>query len=224
MEPDISTVQPSQRPVRIRAGQAILAGDLTVPEDPRGLVIFAHGTGSSRLSPRNRSVARTLVEAQLATLLLDLLSPEEEAQDVHTGHLRFDVDLLGTRLLTATDWARKERGVGLLRVGYFGASTGAGAALVAAGKRPSAVHAVVSRGGRPDLAGDVLELVRAPTLLIVGERDRAILPANEQALGRLRCPAVLEIIPKATHLFEEPGTLRMVADLATRWFETHLAV
>lgn len=184
-----------------------------------GVVAFAHGSGSGRFSPRNQLVARVLQEAGLATLLLDLLE-EEEADDRAKV---FDIELLAERLQSAADWLAQEPATRTLRLGYFGASTGAGAALVAAARQPAAVGAVVSRGGRPDLAGDYLPLVQAPTLLIVGGNDHGVIELNEQALGLLRCPREIVIVPGATHLFEEPGTLEEVARLAKEWFLGHLA-
>jgi putative phosphoribosyl transferase len=197
--------------------------DLTVPEDPKGIVLFAHGSGSSRHSPRNRYVASVLNEGGLATLLMDLLTPEEERLDARTGHLRFDIGLLADRLAAATDRLADHDEVKNLRVGYFGASTGGGAALVAAAQRPQLIGAVVSRGGRPDLAGAALPHVRAPTLLIVGGHDYPVIEMNREALAELRCEKRLEIVPGATHLFEEPGTLEEVARLARTWFELYLA-
>jgi dienelactone hydrolase len=187
------------------------------------VVLFAHGSGSSRHSPRNRYVAAKLREAGLATLLVDLLTPDEERADLVTGHLRFNIGLLARRLVAATDWLARAPETHGLRVGYFGASTGGGAALVAAAERPEVVDAVVSRGGRPDLASVALPLVRAPTLLIVGERDEQVIGLNEQAMARMRAPVRLEIVPRATHLFEEPGALEQVARLARDWLAQHLA-
>lgn len=195
-----------------------LAGDLRSPPAPRGLVIFAHGSGSSRLSPRNQQVALALGEAGLATLLFDLLT-EEEAQD--RGKV-FDIDLLARRLVQAIDWAHGQPGLAYLPIGLFGASTGAGAALKAAALRPRVVGAVVSRGGRPDLAGDALAYVTAPTLLIVGGRDEPVLTWNRQAQRRLGGPSQLEVIPGATHLFEERGALDEVVQFATAWFGVQL--
>jgi putative phosphoribosyl transferase len=212
-----------ERTVRVRGGDVDLEGDLVVPAGAGGIVLFAHGSGSSRHSPRNRSVARVLQSGGLATLLIDLLTPEEDAIDQRTARLRFDIGLLAGRLVGATDWLAEQPATRDLRIGYFGASTGAGAALVAAAERPKAVHAVVSRGGRPDLAGPALPRVLAPTLLIVGERDRQVIPLNEQALAQLRCVKRLEIVRGATHLFEEPGTLEEAARLAREWFERYLA-
>jgi putative phosphoribosyl transferase len=211
-----------ERAVEVPAGPVELAGNLSVPEEAGGVVLFAHGSGSGRHSPRNRHVARTLEEAGLATLLIDLLTPDEEEADRESGHLRFDVGLLARRLAGATHWLRQNPDTRDLPVGYFGASTGAGAALVAAAERPREVGAVVSRGGRPDLAGDTLPLVEAPTLLIVGSDDETVIRMNEEALGRLRAEKRLEIVPGAGHLFEEPGTLEEVARLAADWFTRHL--
>jgi dienelactone hydrolase len=196
-----------------------LEGLLGVPPDAKGLVIFAHGSGSGRLSPRNNQVAEGLREAGLATLLLDLLRPEEEADRANV----FDIDLLASRLVTATDWALRRPELAGLRIGYFGASTGAGAALVAAGRMRRAIAAVVSRGGRPDLAGEALDLVEAPTLLIVGGADTQVISLNRLAYDRLRGVKEMVIVPGATHLFEEPGTLEQVLDHAKRWFVRFLA-
>jgi putative phosphoribosyl transferase len=211
-----------ERAVRVPAGPVELEGDLSVPGEAGGVVLFAHGSGSGRHSPRNRYVARALGEAGLATLLIDLLTPDEGEADRESGHLRFDVGLLARRLARATDWLRQVPDTRDLPVGYFGASTGSGAALVAAAERPREVGAVVSRGGRPDLAGDALPLVEAPTLLIVGGDDKPVIRMNEEALGRLRAEKRLEIVPGAGHLFEEPGTLEEVARLAAGWFTRHL--
>src|SRR4051794_36135816 len=211
------------RALRVPAGRVWLSGDLTLPGDPSGLVLFAHGSGSSRHSSRNRLVAAELNRAGLATLLFDLLTEREEQEEQFTRHLRFDIGLLADRLGAATDWAAGESPLRALPVGYFGASTGGGAALVAAAGRPDAVRAVVSRGGRPDLAGDALPHVQAPTLLIVGGDDEPVIAMNRDALMQLRCEKRLEIVPGATHLFEEPGTLDEVATLAGRWFQDHLA-
>jgi putative phosphoribosyl transferase len=208
--------------VRIRAGPITLEGDLQVPEGAVGVVLFAHGSGSSRHSSRNRYVARELQVAGLATLLIDLLTPEEEALDQHTAHLRFDIPLLAERLVAATRWLGEDPATRSLMVGYFGASTGAGAALVAAGPAAERVGAVVSRGGRPDLAADELPRVRAPTLFIVGERDVEVLELNRIAMARLTAVTRLEIVPGATHLFEERGTLETVAHLARDWFLRYL--
>jgi predicted phosphoribosyltransferase/dienelactone hydrolase len=208
--------------VSIPAGELTLEGDLTVPRGARGAVLFAHGGGSSRSSPRNLFVAQTLHAAGLATLLMDLLTGAEEAEDTRTGFLRFDIPLLASRLVGATDWTLRHPDTRGLRLGYFGASTGAAAALVAAADRPTAIAAVVSRGGRPDLALPVLSRVRAPTLLIVGGADVPVLEVNRTALEALRTERRLEIVPGATHLFEQPGALEQVAQLARAWFERHL--
>jgi dienelactone hydrolase len=210
------------RLIQIRVGRVALEGNLSLPERAGGVVLFAHGSGSSRHSPRNRHVARMLNRANLATLLVDLLTPEEEALDVRTAHLRFDIGLLTGRLIGATDWLTQHPDTRHLRVGYFGASTGAGAALVAAAERPDVVGAVVSRGGRPDLAGPALERVRAPTLLIVGGYDLQVIQLNRVAFAQLRCEKQLVIVPRATHLFEEPGALDEVARLAREWFERYV--
>ncbi|MGZ4188112.1 MAG: dienelactone hydrolase family protein [Solirubrobacteraceae bacterium] len=217
------TVTERESAVEIPADGVLLEGDLTVPRDTRGVVVFAHGSGSGRFSPRNRAVANVLVRAGLATLLMDLLTAEEEAVEVWTRHLRFDVGLLGRRVIATIDCVAADPTVGALSVGCFGASTGAAAALIAAANRPQRVGAVVSRGGRPDLAGDSLRRVTAPTLLIVGGNDPEVLRLNRQALQLLAGEARLEIIPGATHLFEEPGALEHVAQLARDWFLRHLA-
>jgi putative phosphoribosyl transferase len=211
----------SERAVHVPAGPVGLEGDLTLPPGAIGVVLFAHGSGSSRHSPRNRYVAHLLNEASLGTLLLDLLTTQEEAVDRRTGHLRFDINLLAERLMAATDWLQREPDAGRLPFGYFGASTGAAAALVAAAERPRAVRAVVSRGGRPDLAGPALPRVQAPTLLIVGGEDVQVIELNREALAQLRVEARLVIIPGATHLFEEHGALDQVAAYARAWFERH---
>lgn len=212
-----------ERIVCVAAGMVTVSGNLAVPERAAGVVLFAHGSGSSRLSPRNRSVAQRLQERGLATLLVDLLTEEEEAVDVETAHLRFDIGLLADRLVGATDWLIKQPSTRDLRIGYFGASTGAAAALVAAAQRPESIGAVVSRGGRPDLAGDALARVEAPTLLVVGGDDLSVIELNREAYARLTCEKKLEIVPGATHLFEEPGTLQTVARLAGDWFLRYLA-
>jgi putative phosphoribosyl transferase len=209
--------------VQVTAGSVRLAGDLIVPAQAQGIVLFAHGSGSGRHSPRNQYVANVLHEAGLATLLIDLLTVEEEAVDVQTAHLRFDIDLLAERLVGATDWLTRNPVTANLAIGYFGASTGAGAALVAAAQRPEVAHAVVSRGGRPDLAGPALAEVRAPTLLIVGGNDVPVIGLNRQALAQLGATEKqLVIVPGATHLFEEPGALEEVARLAAEWFTHYL--
>jgi putative phosphoribosyl transferase len=211
------------RTVRVPAGSVTLEGDLDVPPKARGVVLFAHGSGSSRHSPRNRFVAGRLQEWGLATLLIDLLTRGEEAVDDRTARLRFDIGLLAERLVGATDWLGQDPDTRGLKVGYFGASTGGGAALVAAAGRPNVVGAVVSRGGRPDLAGPALPHVRAPTLLIVGGNDEVVIEMNREALMQLRCEKRLEIVPGATHLFEEPGALDEVAKRAGQWLRDHLA-
>ena len=208
--------------VRIHAGQQGLSGSLTIPENAIGLVLFAHGSGSSRYSPRNQFVARTLNDAGLSTLLFDLLTPDEEAMDLRTREHRFNIRLLAERLVHATRWAKQQEETRDLRIGFFGSSTGGGAALVAAAHIPDDVDAVVSRGGRPDLAGDALPKVLAPTLLIVGGNDDVVIELNEMARDRMRCEVKLEIVPGATHLFEEPGALEKVAKLASDWFSLHL--
>lgn len=213
-----------ERPVQIPAGSVSLEGVLSLPEHAQGIVLFAHGSGSSRHSPRNRFVAGVLCQAGLATLLLDLLTAEEEAIDEQTGQHRFDIGLLASRLVNTTDWLTRLPETHRLTIGSFGASTGAGAALVAAAERPDAVGAVVSRGGRPDLAGAALALVHAPTLLIVGGRDRQVLALNQEALAQLKAAKQLEVVPGATHLFEEPGALEMVARLARDWFLRYLTL
>jgi putative phosphoribosyl transferase len=208
--------------VQVQVGSVTLEGDLSVPEGARGLVAFAHGSGSSRLSPRNRRVAAMLRQAGLATLLFDLLTPTEEAVDSVTRELRFDIRLLADRVEAATAWLKEQPGVGDLKLGYFGASTGAAAALVAAAERPEDVAAVVSRGGRPDLAEPYLPRVQAPTLLIVGEWDEPVIEMNRQAMAHLGGTKELVIVPGASHLFEEPGRLEEVARLASGWFTRHL--
>jgi dienelactone hydrolase len=208
--------------VRVAAGGMTLDGTLTVPPEPPGVVLFAHGSGSSRHSPRNRFVAGYLHESGLATLLMDLLTPEEEAIDARTRQIRFDIELLAERLVGAIDWLAGYENTRGLPVGLFGASTGGGAALVAAAVRPDQTAAVVSRGGRPDLAGDALPEVRAPTLLIVGGDDEPVIQLNRRAMARMQAPVTLEIVPGATHLFEEPGTLEPVAELARDWLARHL--
>jgi dienelactone hydrolase len=207
--------------VQIPVGRDVLQADLAVPAAPTGLVVFAHGSGSGRHSPRNQLVARTLQAQGLATLLADLLTLKEEAADQITAHLRFDIDLLGGRLIALVDWVRQQPALRRLPVGLFGASTGAAAALVAAAARPIDIAAVVSRGGRPDLAGPALPQVVAPTLLLVGSRDPEVIRLNESAKAKMRCPVELNIIPGATHLFEEPGTLDQVAARAAEWFTKH---
>ena len=218
--------------VQIPAGSATLDGNLTIVrhgesvrrrmDQTKALVLFVHGSGSSRHSPRNQFVARTLNEAGLATLLFDLLTPEEESVDLYTREHRFDISLLAERLVYATKWAKQQKQTQDLRVGYFGSSTGGGAALVAAAELPEEVGAVVSRGGRPDLAGQALPKVKAPTLLIVGGEDHVVIELNEQARGQMKRECKIEIVPGATHLFEEPGALDKVAKLASDWFVDHI--
>jgi putative phosphoribosyl transferase len=208
--------------VQVAAGPVTLEGNLSLPATARGVVLFAHGSGSGRHSPRNRYVAQVLQDGGLGTLLIDLLTPQEEAIDLQTRHLRFDIGLLTERLVGATDWLRQQPATRDLGIGYFGASTGGAAALVAAAARPDDVKAVVSRGGRPDLAGPALPHVRAPTLLIVGGRDEQVIELNREAFAQLRCEKQLVIVPGATHLFEEPGALEEVARLAREWFQRYL--
>jgi pimeloyl-ACP methyl ester carboxylesterase len=213
-----------ERPVRIFAGTADLEGSLCVPKDATGIVLFAHGSGSSRHSPRNRYVAQVLRQGGLATLLMDLLTAAEEREDARTARLRFDIDLLAQRLAGAIDSLVENPATSHLRIGLFGASTGAAAALVAAAERPEAVGAVVSRGGRPDLALPVLGRVKAPTLLIVGSLDDPVIGMNREALAHLQTEKRMEIVAGATHLFEEEGALDEVARLAREWFRSHLTV
>lgn len=208
--------------LQIPAGEVTLAGDLEIPKNARGLVLFAHGSGSSRQSPRNQAVAEVLRDAGLATLLFDLLTPDEEIEDAYTGHLRFDIGLLSRRLALVTKEIADDPHSRNLGIGYFGASTGGAAALRAAAALGMTIGAVVSRGGRPDLAGEALTYVKAPTLLIVGERDEEVLRLNEGAYEKLQCEKSLAIVPRATHLFQEPGTLGEVARLAAEWFAKHL--
>ncbi|MGH2545033.1 MAG: dienelactone hydrolase family protein, partial [Ardenticatenaceae bacterium] len=200
--------------VHVNAGAVTLEGSLGIPQGATGVVLFAHGSGSSRHSPRNRFVAQILRDGGLATLLVDLLTSEEEAVDIHTRHLRFDIGMLAERLVGATDWLAQQPETEEMKVGYFGSSTGGGAALVAAAQRPEQVGAVVSRGGRPDLAGAALPRVSVPTLLIVGGHDVPVIGMNQQAMAQMQAPVKLEIVPGASHLFEEAGTLEEVAGLA----------
>lgn len=206
----------------VAAGAVVLHGDLGVPAQPRGVVAFAHGSGSSRHSPRNRMVARGLWSSGLATLLIDLLSEEEDREDRRTCRLRFDVQALAERVASAADWLAGEPATRSLPVGLFGASTGAAAALLAQASRPERVRAVVSRGGRPDLAGDGLPRVTAPTLLIVGGRDESVLALNRDAMRSMACARRLEVVAGASHLFEEPGALERVVELSAGWFSGHL--
>jgi putative phosphoribosyl transferase len=212
----------NSRLIYIPVGRAEIQGDLHIPYESTSIVVFAHGSGSSRHSPRNKYVADVLNDAGLATLLIDLLTPDEERIDFQTARLRFDIDLLADRLITVTHWLRSQPATEKLHLGYFGASTGAAAALVAAGREPQFVEAIVSRGGRPDLAGPWLKKVQAPTLLIVGGNDKVVIELNYQAAAELRAEHRLEIIPNAGHLFEEPGALEQVAAHARDWFEEHL--
>lgn len=211
----------SELAVRIPIRDKRLEGDLTLSPESAGLVVFAHGSGSSRHSVRNRYVAHTLQQHGFATLLVDLLTPEEDAIDSLTASLRFDIQMLAERLVTIVDWVRGQPGMSSLPIGLFGASTGGGAALVAAADRPHSIHAVVSRGGRPDLVGHALPRVTAATLLIAGALDPVVLSLNRQAMAQLRGPVAFEIVPGAGHLFEEPGALSEVADLAADWFHTY---
>lgn len=210
------------RLIYIPVGRDDIQGDLHIPENSTAIVVFAHGSGSSRHSPRNMYVADVLNDAGIATLLIDLLTPDEEATDLRTAQLRFDIPLLATRLSTVTDWLRSQSDTEKLHIGYFGASTGAAAALVAAAKHSNIVEAIVSRGGRPDLAGPWLMKVHAPTLLIIGEDDNLVIELNYQAAAELKTEHRIEIISGAGHLFEEPGTLERVAHLAREWFEEYL--
>jgi len=214
----MATSKNTNRFVRIDADRVQLEGELDVPEASRGVVIFAHGSGSGRHSPRNQAVAQSFRHAGLGTLLFDLLTPEEEMRERNTAHLRFDIELLVRRLTQTTEWLRRETS---LPLGFFGASTGGGAALVAAAQLGDAVSAVVSRGGRPDLAGAALSAVTAPTLLLVGALDEPVIAMNRLAYEQLRCKKELHLIPGASHLFEEAGTLAQVADLAAKWFQKH---
>jgi len=218
----ISELSSEERLVQVSTDSVILEGNLGIPEGAEGIVLFAHGSGSSRFSPRNQFVARVLREGGLSTLLIDLLTSEEEKINRRTRHLRFDINLLAGRLVGATDWLSQHPDTRDLPIGHFGASTGAAAALIAATERPDVVEAIVSRGGRPDLAGPVLPDVKAPTLLIVGGNDIPVIELNQQALAQLRTEKKLEIVPGATHLFEEPGALEQVAQLARQWFQRYL--
>jgi len=208
--------------IQIRSGAVMLPGELTIPSEAQGVVLFAHGSGSSRHSPRNQYVAKTIRDAGVGTLLFDLLTKDEENIDRFTGHLRFDISLLAERLVDATSWIEGDNDFNDLHVGYFGSSTGGGAALVAAAEKGDSIGAVVSRGGRPDLAGNALPLVKSPTLLIVGGLDYPVIEMNRGAFEQLNCEKQLKIVPGASHLFEEPGTLEQVARLAAGWFQTHL--
>jgi putative phosphoribosyl transferase len=219
----MSTDRVVERPVRVSAAGVSLDGDLALPvADPRGIVLFAHGSGSSRHSPRNRRVARVLQESGWATLLLDLLTPQEEQVDMRTGELRFDIARLAERLTGAADWLGQQSDTAQLPLALFGASTGAAAALITAAERPERVGLVISRGGRPDLARDALARVQAPTLLIVGERDPQVRQLNAEAAAAMRARVSIEVVPAATHLFEEPGALEAVIDLALGALERDL--
>ena len=212
----------TEHEIDIAADRIVLKGYLSVPDGAHGIVLFAHGSGSSRFSPRNQFVAQGLRQVGLATFLLDLLTTEEEKEDMYTRKYRFDIVLLAGRVVGATDWLLGQSETESLRIGYFGSSTGAGAALIAAAQRPDKVGAVVSRGGRPDLAMSDLGKVKAPTLLIVGGRDLPVIEFNKDALARIRSEKKLEIVPGASHLFEEPGTLEKVVSIARKWFVQHL--
>lgn len=212
-----------KNPVKIFIDNIALEGDLVVPKDAEGIVLFAHGSGSSRFSPRNRYVANVLQNENIATLLMDLLTEDEEAIDMETAHLRFDIELLAQRLIGATEWLKKKSQVKNFALGYFGASTGAAAALIAATEEQD-VKAIVSRGGRPDLAIQYLPRVKAPTLLIVGSYDEPVIEMNKEAIKHLNATKKLEIVKGASHLFEEPGKLEEVAMLATKWFKLYLKV
>ena len=213
----------ARHPVEITAAGARINADLALPDDARGIVVFAHGSGSGRFSPRNRAVASSLNDAGIATLLVDLLTPGEEAEDTGTGRHRFDIALLASRVEGVTQWLTRDERTRDLPIGYFGASTGAAAALVAAARRPESVRAIVSRGGRPDLAGAALHRVVAPTLLIVGGNDPVVVQLNQLAKRELRAPSSLVVVPGATHLFPEPGAMEAVTDAAIAWFAHHFA-
>lgn len=215
-------VEAVDKPVRIQVGNVLLEGELKIPENASGVVLFAHGSGSSRHSPRNQFVAGVIREAGIGTLLFDLLTHDEERQDAMSGALRFDIALLAKRLVGATRWLEKQSETRDLKVGYFGASTGGGAALVAAAELGDCVAAVVSRGGRPDLAADALPKVKSPTLLIVGGYDEMVICLNDEAYAKLRCEKDFRIVPGATHLFEEPGKLEQVAQISAQWFHKHM--
>jgi pimeloyl-ACP methyl ester carboxylesterase len=218
----IKSATAKAKEIQIRSGNVQLSGELTIPAKAEGVVLFAHGSGSSRHSPRNQFVARTIREAGVGTLLFDLLTQEEEAIDTYTAHLRFDIRLLAQRLVDATYWIKGQ--LDYLRIGYFGSSTGGGAALVAAAELGEIVGAVVSRGGRPDLAGEALPIVKSPTLLIVGGLDYPVIQMNYEAYMQMTCEKELKIVEGATHLFQEPGTLEQVADLAAGWFSKHFSL
>lgn len=219
----MTPIHQSKHQVRIPIGRIMLEGELIIPAEAKGIVLFAHGSGSSRFSPRNQFVAKFLREQHLATLLIDLLTAEEEKVDQITRALRFDIDLLAERLIEITNWLLQDVRTKALHMGYFGSSTGAAAALIAAGKMGTSISAVVSRGGRPDLASHHLSQVQAPTLLIVGGADDVVIELNQEAYDVLPCVKKLEIVAQATHLFEEPGALEKVADLAGKWFLKYLS-
>lgn len=219
---DLTQRAGTERAVRIQVAGVALDGDLVLPPGATGIVLFAHGSGSSRMSSRNRHVARALQEAGLGTLLMDLLTREEETADARMAHLRFDIPLLAQRLIAAVDWLQQQADTSHAVIACFGASTGAGAALVAAAERPASIAAVVSRGGRPDLAGEALARVMVPVLLIVGGHDEPVIEMNRAAMRKMKCEVELQIVPRATHLFEEPGALEEVGRLAADWFARHL--
>ncbi|MDJ0714447.1 MAG: dienelactone hydrolase family protein [Prochloraceae cyanobacterium] len=223
MKKSISQLYDRENIVSVTAGSVTLEGNLEIPEGAKGIVLFAHGSGSSRHSPRNRYVAELLRAKGMATLLIDLLTSSEEEIDRVTRHLRFDIGLLAERLIGATNWLEENRATENLKIGYFGASTGSAAALLAAAELKEAVSAIVSRGGRPDLAGTALSRVKAPTLLIVGGNDIPVIAMNQEAMDYLHTKKQLEIIPRAGHLFEEPGALEEVARLASNWFDRYLS-
>ena len=208
--------------VSVQAGEVTLSGNLVIPLGAQGIVLFAHGSGSSRHSPRNRHVAKVLNDAGLATLLFDLLVSQEDIIDRQNYNLRFDIGLLASRLKGATDWLSQNPATHRLNIGYFGASTGSAAALIAASEQPDSISAIVSRGGRPDLAGTALTRVQSPTLFVVGGNDPIVIDLNQDAFKRISAEKQLKIIPGATHLFEEPGTLEQVANLASQWFQRYL--
>lgn len=212
----------SMNEVQISSGKATISGNLEIPSGAKSIVLFAHGSGSSRFSPRNTYVARLLNREKIGTLLVDLLTMEEESIDEYTGQFRFNIDLLAERLIDSTNWIKKSSEAPNFTIGYFGASTGAAAALIAAAKLSNDVKAIVSRGGRPDMAEDYLPKVKAPTLLIVGGDDQEVLELNKQAFAQLHSEKKIEVVPGATHLFEEPGKLKTVAELAIDWFNRYL--
>ena len=218
----MKSIRERKNTVKISSGVATINGNLEIPDASSSIVVFAHGSGSSRFSPRNTYVAELMNMQGISTLLIDLLTAEEEGVDEYTGRYRFDVNMLSERLIDSTRWLKENPYTSKLSIGYFGASTGAAAALIAAAKQPNEIEAVVSRGGRPDLAGNHLAKVKAPTLLIVGGDDTEVLELNKQALKLIRVEKRLEIIPGATHLFEEPGKLEEAAKLAINWFKKHL--